>query len=352
VPVPDLTDVIAVAAGRDHSLGLRGDGTVWAWGDNRQGQLGDGMGGSRPRPQPVPGLPPIVGVSAGDFHSLAVDRDGAVWAWGLNNAGQVLGIEPRDATRTIAPTRVPDLPNVIAVAAGFNFGVALTADGEVWAWGGDGQGALAPRGEGEEARATRRPLPVAGLPRIVAIAVGSHHALAVDEAGQVWAWGANFAGQLGQAERANSRRPLPVPALSRVRTVAGGDRFSVALTQEGQVWTWGTHGLRSNAGANAGANAGPGRDEVPIVVPLPLAATAIAAGPFACLIVLEDGTIWGWSEPIAEADTHTIQEGRLPPMPVPVNGLTDLHALAVGPRHALAVQHRAPVPPGELPRAR
>jgi alpha-tubulin suppressor-like RCC1 family protein len=290
----------------------------------------------------VPGLPPIVGVSAGDFHSLAVDRDGAVWAWGLNNAGQVLGIEPHDATRTIPPTRVPDLPNVIAVAAGFNFGVALTADGEVWAWGGDGRRALAPRGEG---RASRRPLPIAGLPRIVAIAVGSHHALAVDEAGRVWGWGANFARQLGQAEPENPLQPLPVPALSRVRTVAGGDRYSVALTQEGQVWTWGTHGLRSNAGADAGT----GRDEVPIVVPLPLAATAIAAGPFACLIVLEDGTVWGWSGPIGEADTHTVQAGRLPPMPVPVNGLTNLHALAVGPRHALAVQHRAPVPTRESP---
>ena len=83
--MPGLTSVIAVAAGGSHSLALKSDGTVWAWGSNSNGQLGDGTFNFHPTPTQVPGLTGIIAIAAGQNHSLALKSDSTVWAWGQNN---------------------------------------------------------------------------------------------------------------------------------------------------------------------------------------------------------------------------------------------------------------------------
>jgi alpha-tubulin suppressor-like RCC1 family protein len=330
VRVPDLVQAVTVSAGRDHSVALSGDGAVWTWGSNRHGQLGreqvtvERYG----PPEPVPTLGGIVAVAAGEFHTLAVDQDGRVWAWGLNNAGQVLPDASPDQGTLRTPVHVPMPARVVAVAAGFNFSLALTAEGEVWGWGGDGRGALARRGPGAIGML---PGPVRDLPPIVAIAAGSHHGLAVDEDGRVWGWGANTGGQLGSLALEYHIGPVLVPGLEGIAEVKGGSFYSVARARDGRVWAWGMHGLRAAGDAENREHP----RETPTPVPLPLPATAVAAGQFECLVLLVDGTLWGWGVPIQPDDARF---SRLPPMPVPVNGLSDLDAVAVGHRHALAVQ--------------
>jgi alpha-tubulin suppressor-like RCC1 family protein len=206
--VPALSEIVAVSAGRGFSLALRSDGTVWTWGTNRHGQLGDGARADRHQPRQVPGLVEIVQVAAGDFHGLAVDRHGVVHAWGLNTAGQAAGVPADEARAVPEPTIVANVPRAVAVAAGMNFSLALTADGEVWAWGGDGRGALA---RGFLGGRSEGPVRVAGLPLIRTIAAGSHHALAVDESGRAWGWGANAGGQLGSSSLENQARPIVLP---------------------------------------------------------------------------------------------------------------------------------------------
>ncbi|WP_323390235.1 RCC1 domain-containing protein [Myxococcus qinghaiensis] len=121
-----------VLAGRTHSLALRSDGTVWSWGGNTFGQLGNGT--TRPRPFPVRvwRLFDIRALGAGEMHSLALKSDGTVWSWGNNLNGQ---LGDGSTTSRPVPVPVPGLTNAVAIAAGFSHSLVLKSDGTVWAYG-------------------------------------------------------------------------------------------------------------------------------------------------------------------------------------------------------------------------
>ncbi len=116
----------AVAAGVGHTVALRGDGTVWAWGDNSSGQLGDGTYTQRDVPVQVPGLTSVTALAAGRNHTVALRSDGTVWAWGSNSSGQ---LGNGTTSERLTPTRVPGLTSVTALAAVDNHTVALRSDG-------------------------------------------------------------------------------------------------------------------------------------------------------------------------------------------------------------------------------
>ena len=122
VPVSNLTGVVAIAAGGHnwcaggHSLALKSDGTVWAWGSNYYGQLGNGTNTDSNVPVPVSNLTGVVAIAAGGSHSLALKSDGTVWAWGSNDYGQIGNASARGATNV--PLPVVNLAGVVAIAAG------------------------------------------------------------------------------------------------------------------------------------------------------------------------------------------------------------------------------------------
>ena len=133
VEVSDLSDVQAIAAGLVHSLALKNDGSVWAWGRNAEGQLGDGTNDFfRSTPVPVSALSDVQDIAAGESYSLALKNDGSVWAWGLNGNGQ-LGDDTNIDSNT--PVQVSGLSDVQAIAAGGHHSLALKNDGSVWVWG-------------------------------------------------------------------------------------------------------------------------------------------------------------------------------------------------------------------------
>jgi hypothetical protein len=193
VPAP-LTDAVAIAAGGYHSLALRANGTVVAWGANDFGQA-----------TVPPGLGSVIGIAAGTWHSLALRADGKVVAWGDNSVRQ-----------TTLPV---GLISVVAVAAGGNHSLALKSDGTVVGWG-ENTGA-----NGFVAGQSSVP---AGLGKVVAIAAGEYHSLAVKADGTVVAWGDD------------SENQCEVPAgLTNVAAVAGGGAHSLALRMDGTVTAWG-----------------------------------------------------------------------------------------------------------------
>ena len=241
VQVEGITGATDFALGGTHTLVLarRAKGsTVWAWGLGANGQLGDGRKRSRKEPVAVTGLPAtIVAVAADGRHSLALDAEGTIWAWGGNTFGQ-LG-DGTDATERLTPVQVnrpTDLPagaKFIAIAAGISHSLALASDGSVYAWGLSESGQA---GGGGKRRAPRR---VQLLKDILAIRAGGHHSLALRSNGYVYAWGRNDAGQLGDGTRNNAFWPMMVKGLDHVIDIAAGSVNAMAVRADGSVWAWG-----------------------------------------------------------------------------------------------------------------
>ncbi|MBI4492930.1 MAG: IPT/TIG domain-containing protein, partial [Chloroflexi bacterium] len=228
VQVSGLSGVIAVSAGWQHSLALKNDGTVWAWGNNRFGQLGDGTSSTvRTTPVQVSGLSGVVAIAAGGYHSLALKNDGTVWAWGANWYG---ALGDGTATNRLTPVQVPGLSGVMAVAAGSAHSLALKGDGTVWAWGGNYSGQL---GDGTTVTTGcySRPTPVqvSGLSGASAIAAGASHSLALKSDGTVWAWGYNGYGQLGDGTTTGHATPVQVSGLRGATALAGGLYHTLAV---------------------------------------------------------------------------------------------------------------------------
>ena len=139
--VSDLTDVVDITAGYEHTVAVKADGTVWAWGLNYSNQLGNGIGWwvVQDIPGQVPNLANVIKVASGFSHTLALLNDGTVWAWGANQFGQ-LGDGTSQAHQ--APVQVTGLTDVIAIAAGGTHSLAMKADGTVWTWGDGASGTL------------------------------------------------------------------------------------------------------------------------------------------------------------------------------------------------------------------
>ncbi len=226
-----------MATGTYHTVVCRADGTVWAWGRNTSGQLGIGMPGGQEgvmEPVPVTGLDDVVAVDAGLSFSIALKSDGTVWTWGDNDCGQLgLGTSVRIKP---APTEVPGLSGVVAIAAGREHAMALTADGEVWAWGENSMGQL---GITDIPLRINSPKRIRQISDIVAIDAGELQSLALNSQGEVYAWGGNFYGEIGNGGFEDQHRPLEILELPWITSISAGNGVSVALDTEGNLWHWG-----------------------------------------------------------------------------------------------------------------
>ncbi len=227
-----LNRVTKISAGRDFALALRSDGIVFAWGANRFGQLGNGAPSYSPVSVPVKvaGLSQVTGISAGSDSALAAEASGisaitSVWAWGNNDDGQ-LG----DGTTTVhsTPERVTGLPVSIAgITVGAQFAAVLGTDGSVWSWGSNALGQLniAPPGS-----VVTRPVNVIAVgSRITQISAGAVHMLALRSDGTVLGWGNNQFGELGDGSPAPVSGPVQVTNLAGATQVAAGQLCSFAV---------------------------------------------------------------------------------------------------------------------------
>jgi alpha-tubulin suppressor-like RCC1 family protein len=138
VQISGLQDVVRIAAGAGHSLAVNSSGTVWAWGDNTSGELGNAATEDSNVPVRVAGLEQVAGIAAGVGHSLALKADSAVWAWG-DKGSTDLG---NGVNTSNVPVQVPGLEGVLGLVAGAGQGLAMKSDGTVWAWGGNESGEL------------------------------------------------------------------------------------------------------------------------------------------------------------------------------------------------------------------
>jgi alpha-tubulin suppressor-like RCC1 family protein len=219
VQVQNLSGVIAIAASFFHGLAVKADGTVWSWGSNSSGQLGDGTFNTHRTPVQVQDLSGVMAVSATGGVSFALKNDGTVWAWGDNGGGYLgVGLDPAVAPVIKTPMQVLNLSGISAISAGNSHYLALTADCTVWAWGANSYGQI---GDGTSNNFRFLPAQIPHLIRIAAIYAGYQYSLALHADGTLWAWGRNDKGQLGNGTTSlTSHTPVKVPTLFPVSAIA------------------------------------------------------------------------------------------------------------------------------------
>lgn len=229
-----LPPITSIAAGYDYSLAIDTTGSVWSWGSNLKGQLGIGSTNNISlNPMAVQGVSGVVSISANVDHSLVLKSDGTVWSWGANGSGQ-LG----DGTTLLrnSPTKVVGLSKIVAISAGLDSNLALDQSGNVWTWGGNSYGQL---GVGDT-KDRLIPVMVTTLHDIASIAAGSGTGYAITRNGQIWVWGVNLGGSIG-VPSANSYEPSPLsmPKMSSFQAVSVGAYSAMAIRTDGTLWGWG-----------------------------------------------------------------------------------------------------------------
>ena len=196
-----------IAAGGHHTVSLKSDGTVWAWGYNGYGGLGDGTTTQRTTPVQVYGMSGVTAIAARGYHTVSLKSDGTVWAWGYKGDGE---LGDGTYTNSSTPVQVSSLSGVTAIAAGYYHTVSLKSDGTVWAWGSNDGGQL---GDGTTTqRAT--PVQVSGLSGVTTIAAGYWHTISLKSDGTVWAWGSNGDGELGDGTTTDRYTPVQISGLN------------------------------------------------------------------------------------------------------------------------------------------
>jgi len=230
VSLPTGVTATAIAAGYDHSLAIGSDGKLYAWGYNGSGQLGNNSTTSSTVPVVV-SLPTGVtatAIAAGSFHSLAIGSDGTLYAWGANGYGE-LGNNSTTASSVPVVVSLPTGVTATAIVAGGFHSLASGSDGTLYAWGYNADGELGNN------RTTDSSVPVVvSLPTGVtatAIAAGDFHSLASGSDGTLYAWGDNGSGQLGNNSTTDSDVPVVVrlPTGVTATAIAGGQDHSLAI---------------------------------------------------------------------------------------------------------------------------
>ncbi len=335
----ESTPLLDISGGTNHSLMLKTDNTVWSMGLNSNGQLGDNTTVQKNTPVQVKGtggvgtLTDVVSVSSGGAHSIAAKSDGTVWAWGLNTNGR---LGDNTTTQRLAPVQVHGVGNigfltdVVKVVASNAHSVALKNDGTVYAWG------LGTSGQLGDGTIVSKSVPVQVLVNnivdIIASNAGSF-TLALKNDGTVWSWGLNTNGQLGDGTVTLRSTPVQVMNLSNVISIGAGTSHSLAIKSDGSVWAW---GLNSNYQLGDGTNT---QRNQPVEVLDISDAVDLSAGAIHSYAVKSDGSVWAWGSTNNYGQLGDGTAGLLRISPVEVNGFEHTTKIGAGDYHGLAIQN-------------
>ncbi len=272
-----------VVAGREYTVAIKADGTLWSWGGNGYGQLGLGHTNDRKTPQQVGNAKNWKAIAAGQGHTVAIQADGTLWSWGSNGYGQ-LGLG--GTTDRKSPQQVGNGTKWKSVVAGSGHTVAIKADGTLWSWGSNGYGQLGLGGTTDR----KSPQQVGNGTKWKAIAAGQGHTIAIKKDGTLWSWGNNHVHQLGRTVNKTypQEKPGKVKHGTKWKEAAADILHTVGIQEDGTLWSWG-----SNYIGQLGLGSTVSTQNTPRQVSSDVW-KAVTTGGFHTIAIKEDGTLWSW----------------------------------------------------------
>lgn len=320
-----------ISAGRIHNAAIKTDGTLWVWGGNTFGQLGDGTTTRRNVPTQVGTDNNWLEVTAAYDQTFAIKTDGTLWAWGQNEYYQ-LG----DGTteNRLVPTQIGTDTNWVKVAVGFEHGIAKKSNGTIWGWGANMSGQV-----GDGTTTIRpRPVQIGTSNDWKTIECGMYHTLATKNNGTLWAWGANGEGRLGDGTTTSKITPIQIGTDTNWVDAAAGNYHSIALKSNGSIWCW---------GYNTDGQVGDGSMVEMRLTPTRVGADKIwkeiSAGTHHNLAIEVGGELWGWGDNSGNQQTSSFDERS----PRRIGTSQYWHKVAGGAAHTIAITNPIVVQNGQ-----
>jgi alpha-tubulin suppressor-like RCC1 family protein len=265
-----------------HTMAIKNDGSLWAWGLNTSGQLGDGTNINKNLPIQVGNDTNWSILSSKFNHCLAIKSNGTLWAWGNNLKGQ-LGNSFSGGTVNI-PFQIGN-STWISVSAGTSYSLGIKSNGTLWAWGGNEDGQL---GDGTITQ-RNSPVQIGTSSNWIKVDCSWNHSIALKQDGTLWAWGNNNYGQLGDGTNIGKIIPTQIGNANNWTQINAGQYFSIALKSDGTLWSW---------GYNGNGRLGDGTSIISRNLPVQIGTstnwTSISTSLGHCIARRSDGTLWAW----------------------------------------------------------
>ena len=281
----------SVSAGDLHTMGIMADGSLWGWGSNGSSRLGDGTTTMRTEPTRI-GTATWTSISAGRTHTMGIRSDGSLWGWGSSDLGD------GTTTRSAVPMRIGDSYDWVSVSAGGAHTMGIKADGSLWAWGNNDNGRL---GDGTVTR-RREPTRIGGAYDWVSVSAGRTHTMGIRLDGSLWAWGSNAHGRLGDGTTLARRVPTRI-GTDNWASVSAGENHTMGIRADGSLWAWGN---------NAQGQFGTGQRSANVTAPMRIGTAywlAVSAGNTHTVAITNDGRPFSWGRIAVEVEGDVFTHG-------------------------------------------
>jgi len=333
IQVGILTNWKQVSCGQQHTAAVKTNGTLWTWGYNFYGQLGNNT-------TTIHYSSPIqigsgtnwkqVACCGGGNYTAAIKTDGTLWAWGDNRFGQLGNNDPALVNQN-SPVQVGTLTNWKQVACGYYHIEAIKTDGTLWAWGYNAYGQL---GNGTTGIFYSSPIQVGTDTNWKQVSCGNYMTAAIKTNGTLWTWGVNGFGQLGNNDPAlvNQNSPVQVGTLTNWKQVACGQQHIAVIKTDSSLWTWGFGSNGALGNSTSGINY-----SSPIQIGSLTNWKQVACGYQYTAVIQSNGTVWTWGwNSLGNLGNGTI--GILYSSPIQIGSLTNWKQVACGNYYVLAIQ--------------
>lgn len=307
-----------VETGQSHTLAIKTDGTLWTWGFNALGQLGNGTTLNDSIPRQVGVDNNWKSMAGGHNHSLAIKKDGTLWAWGHNHAGQ-LGNGTN--TNQLTPIQVGLSTDWKYVSTRGLYSLAMKENGTIWSWGDNYNGEL---GNGTLID-QNTPQQIGDDDDWIEISGGIHHSVLIKADGSLWAFGDNYHSQLGDGTNIDRTSPIQIGTDMNWEKVSAGYRHTTALKTDGTLWAW---------GHNSDGELGDGtfiQRTTPTQIGTDMDWTSVRSAQGNTIAKKADGTAWVWGRnDYGQMGNGTAAINDYIPYPVPLGTDNDWEQISGG----------------------